>query len=67
MSGTDQSDTDGSLDGLSIFVTGGAGFIGSHIVDQCLAAGAARVTVLDDLERGSRDNLADALSTARLS
>jgi len=54
------------LDGLSIFVTGGAGFIGSHIVDQVLAAGAAQVTVLDNLERGSRDNLADALNTGQV-
>jgi UDP-glucose 4-epimerase len=54
------------LDGASIFVSGGAGFIGSHIVDQLLGAGAARVTVLDDLERGSRDNLADALTTGRV-
>ena len=66
MSGTDQTDIDGSLDGASIFITGGAGFIGSHIVDQVLAVGAAHVTVLDDLERGSRDNLADALSTGRV-
>jgi UDP-glucose 4-epimerase len=54
------------LDGASIFVTGGAGFIGSHIVDQLLAAGAACVTVLDDLERGSRGNLADALASGRV-
>ncbi len=66
MSGADQAETDGSLDGASIFVTGGAGFIGSHIVDQVLAVGAARVTVLDGLERGSRDNLADAMRTGRV-
>ena len=39
-----------------ILVTGGAGFIGSHIVDALLAAGHS-VAVLDDLSSGSRDNL----------
>jgi len=41
---------------MKILVTGGAGFIGSHIVDTLLAAGHA-VAVLDDLSSGSRDNL----------
>jgi UDP-glucose 4-epimerase len=41
---------------MKILVTGGAGFIGSHIVDALLAAGHAPA-VLDDLSSGSRDNL----------
>lgn len=43
-------------------VTGGAGFIGSHVVDALIGAGEA-VRVVDDLSSGSRDNLAghDAL------
>src|SRR5207244_3293882 len=40
-------------------VTGGAGFIGSHLVDRLIAEGRA-VTVLDDLSSGSLDNLAQA-------
>lgn len=41
---------------MKIIVTGGAGFIGSHIVDGLLAAGHC-VAVLDDLSSGSRANL----------
>jgi UDP-glucose 4-epimerase len=41
-------------------VTGGAGFIGSTIVDQLLDAGAADVIVLDNFVRGSWSNLAAA-------
>ena len=41
---------------MKILVTGGAGFIGSHIVDGLLAAGHT-VAVIDDLSSGSRENL----------
>src|SRR5262245_12610132 len=41
---------------MRILVTGGAGFIGSHIVDALLAR-QHTVSVLDDLSSGSRDNL----------
>src|SRR3712207_6784346 len=40
-----------------VVITGGAGFIGSHLVDAMLADGA-RVVVIDDLSSGSEENLA---------
>jgi UDP-glucose 4-epimerase len=51
-----------SLDGARVLVTGGAGMIGSHLVDLLLDAQVREVVVLDDLSRGRLDNLADATS-----
>jgi UDP-glucose 4-epimerase len=44
--------------GLRVLVTGGAGFIGSHVSDAYLAEGWD-VTVLDDLSSGKRENVAE--------
>jgi len=44
---------------MDCVVTGGAGFIGSNLVDALVARGD-RVTVIDDLSSGRRENLADA-------
>ncbi len=43
----------------SVLVTGGAGFIGSHVADAYLAAGYS-VTVLDNLSSGRRENVPQA-------
>ncbi|TML25963.1 MAG: NAD-dependent epimerase/dehydratase family protein [Actinobacteria bacterium] len=43
--------------GARVLVTGGAGTIGSHVVDQLVRGGAAQVVVLDNLVRGRRANL----------
>ena len=42
--------------GLKYLITGGAGFIGSHLADELLARGHA-VAALDDLSTGSMDNI----------
>lgn len=49
-----------------ILVIGGAGFIGSHIVDQLLAEPVAEVRVLDNLVRGKVANLDGALRDERV-
>lgn len=46
-----------SLQGRKVFITGGAGFIGSRIVEDMVAKGA-RVTIYDDFSSGLMSNLA---------
>jgi UDP-glucose 4-epimerase len=52
--------------GARCLVTGGAGTIGSTIVDQLVDAGAAEVIVLDNFVRGRRENLATALASGKV-
>ena len=53
------------LTNARVLVTGGAGFIGSHLVDALVADGCT-VTVLDNLSSGERANLTDATATGRV-
>jgi UDP-glucose 4-epimerase len=55
-----------SLGGGRVLVTGGAGTIGSTIVDQLVDRDVAEIVVLDNLVRGRRDNLSAALATGRV-
>jgi UDP-glucose 4-epimerase len=50
-----------------VLVIGGAGFIGSHIVEQLTAEPVAEIVVLDNLVRGRQTNLAGALEDDRVS
>lgn len=53
-----------TLDTHHALITGGAGFIGSHLTERLLSEGA-RVTVIDDLSTGSLDNLKAAQANPR--
>ncbi len=49
-----------------VVVTGGAGFVGSHLVDRLLADSRAEIVVLDNLTRGRPANLAHHQANPRL-
>ena len=48
--------------GARVVVTGGAGLVGSHIVDRLVRAGAGEVVVVDSLVRGRPEHLAWAMA-----
>lgn len=48
------------IEGKHILVTGGAGFLGSHLIDALIHEGARRVTVVDNLYLGTPANLVEA-------
>lgn len=54
------------LNGARICVTGGAGFIGSHIVDALLHENVSKIIVLDNFFRGDKKNLQSALKDKRV-
>ncbi|MCS6790625.1 MAG: GDP-mannose 4,6-dehydratase [Bacteroidia bacterium] len=47
---------------MKVLITGGAGFIGSHLAEKCLSAGH-EVFIIDNLSTGSIDNITHLLST----
>jgi UDP-glucose 4-epimerase len=54
------------LDDARILVIGGAGFLGSHIVDQLTETPAREIIVLDNFVRGTRANLDAAVADPRV-
>ena len=46
------------IEGTRALVTGGAGTIGSHVVDELVRGGAAEIVILDNFVRGRRENIA---------
>jgi UDP-glucose 4-epimerase len=51
-----------TLKGTRVLVTGGAGFIGSHLVDRIVQDGPDRLVVVDNLYLGREENLGAALA-----
>lgn len=51
-----------SIKGKNVLVTGGAGFIGSHLCDALLEKGASRVVCVDNFFLGKMENLEEAVS-----
>ena len=54
------------LRGKRLLVIGGAGLIGSHLVDELLSTDAGEIVVFDNFARGTRGNLARAVSDPRV-
>ncbi len=54
-----------ALSSVRLLVTGGAGFIGSHLADRLVASGA-HVTILDDFSNGREANLSGPAGSARI-
>jgi UDP-glucose 4-epimerase len=52
--------------GSRLMLIGGAGLIGSHIVDRLIAEPVSEIIVFDNFARGRRGNLSDALSSPKL-
>ncbi len=55
------------LDGKKVVVVGGAGFVGSHVVDELRKTEVGEIVIYDNFFRGSMDNLKEAMTDKRVS
>ncbi|MBN2711322.1 MAG: NAD-dependent epimerase/dehydratase family protein [Planctomycetes bacterium] len=55
------------LKGKRVMVIGGAGLVGSHVVDELLKTDVAEIIIYDNFFRGSMDNLKEAMKDKRVS
>ncbi|HLH06302.1 MAG TPA: NAD-dependent epimerase/dehydratase family protein [Terriglobales bacterium] len=54
------------ISGARFLITGGAGFVGSTIADQLLAAGASEIRIIDNFVRGTWGNVKHAMASGRV-
>jgi UDP-glucose 4-epimerase len=54
------------IKGSRILITGGAGFVGSTILNQLLQAGVKEIIIIDNFIRGSKENIKGVISSDRV-
>jgi UDP-glucose 4-epimerase len=55
-----------NLQSTRVLITGGAGFVGSHIADLLLKENVSEIVIIDNLLRGNKKNIEDALKSGRV-
>lgn len=56
-----------NVSGAKVLVIGGAGLIGSHVIDELIKEDVAEIVIYDNFSRGTMDNIAEVLKDKRVS